>query len=141
MESAPRPEGLHHIGIAVRSIAEALPQWTEGLGLELKGVDDVPTEGVRVAVLMAGTTRIELLEPLGPDSPVAKFLEKRGPGVHHLAFHVRDCARQIDALARRGAPMLNQAPTAGAHDCRVAFVHPKYLGGVLAELVEDPHHD
>lgn len=141
MDSAPGPKGLHHIGIAVRSLAEALPHWTQGLGLQLQSVAEVPTERVKVAVLLAGSTRIELLEPTSPDSPIAKFLEKKGPGVHHLAFEVGDCQAQISAMAAAGAPLLDQAPRPGAHDCKVAFVHPKYLGGVLAELVEDPHHE
>lgn len=141
MDSAQGPQGLHHIGIAVRSLAEALPHWTQGLGLRLESTAEVPTEQVRVAVLRAGSLRIELLEPLSPDSPIAKFLDKRGPGVHHLAFEVGDCQAQIAALAAAGAPLLDQAPRPGAHDCKVAFVHPKYLGGVLAELVEDPHHE
>jgi len=134
-------QALHHIGIAVRSLAEALPRWTDGLGLVLQSTDEVPTEKVRVAVLMAGSTRIELLEPTSPDSPIAQFLDKRGPGIHHLAFQVGDCQVKIDAMTALGAPMLNKAPNPGAHGCKVAFVHPKYLGGVLAEFVEDPHHD
>lgn len=137
--NANAPKGLHHIGIAVASLAEALPHWTQGLGLRLVSTDEVPTEKVKVAVLMAGDTRIELLEPTSPDSPIAKFLDKRGPGVHHLAFHVGDCQQSLAAMASSGAPLLDQAPRRGAHDCKVAFVHPKYLGGVLAELVEDPH--
>lgn len=132
-------EALHHIGIAVRSLAEALPRWTDDLGLRLVSVEEVPTERVKVAVLMAGATRIELLEPLTPDSPLAGFLQKRGPGIHHLAFQVGDCQVKIDALAARGAPMLSKTPNPGAHDCRIAFVHPRWLGGVLAEFVEDPH--
>jgi methylmalonyl-CoA epimerase len=139
MESDPPIEALHHIGVAVRSLEEALPKWTDGFGLKLQSVDVVPTEKVKVAVLMAGTTRIELLEPTSPDSPIAKFLDKRGPGVHHLAFQVGDCLKKIETLAAAGAPMLNSTPNPGAHDCKVAFVHPKHLGGVLAELVEDPH--
>jgi methylmalonyl-CoA/ethylmalonyl-CoA epimerase len=123
----------------VRSIAEALPHWTKGLGLELVSTDDVPAQGVRVAVLMAGPTRVELIEPFGENSPVQKHLDKRGPGVHHLAFQVEDCQQAIDDMAAAGAPMIDKVPAPGAHDCKVAFVHPKYLGGVLAELVEDPH--
>ena len=141
MASDPAVAGLHHIGIAVRSLAEALPRWTDGLGLVLQSVDEVPTEKVKVAVLLAGTQRIELLEPTSPDSPIAVFLDKRGPGIHHLAFQVGDCQVKIDAMTALGAPMLNQKPNPGAHGCKVAFVHPKYLGGVLAEFVEDPHHD
>jgi len=140
MQSLPPIEGLHHIGIAVHSIAEALPRWTS-LGLVLKSVEEVPQEKVKVAILMAGTTRIELVEPLSEDSQVVKFLDKRGPGIHHLAFQVGDCQKKIDAMVAAGAPMLSKTPTKGAHDCKIAFVHPKYLGGVLAELVEDPHHE
>jgi methylmalonyl-CoA/ethylmalonyl-CoA epimerase len=140
MSAEPPIEALHHIGIAVRSIAEALPRWTEGFGLKLQSLDDVPDEKVRVAVLMAGTTRIELIEPMSPDSPVVAFLDKRGPGIHHLAFKVANCQQKLDALAAAGAPTLNKVPNRGAHGCKVAFVHPKHLGGVLAELVEDPHH-
>ncbi|MBM4059661.1 MAG: methylmalonyl-CoA epimerase [Planctomycetes bacterium] len=141
MEPTSRPQGLHHVGIAVRSLQEALPRWTDGLGLLLHSIDEVPTEKVRVAVLLAGETRIELLEPTSPDSPIAKFLDKRGPGVHHLAFAVDDCARALGELAAAGAPALDRAPRPGAHGCRVGFVHPRYLDGVLTELVEDPHHE
>lgn len=132
---------LHHIGIAVRSIAESLPHWTDGLGLELVSTDDVPAQGVRVAVLMAGSTRVELIEPFGANSPVTKHLEKRGPGVHHLAFQVENCQAAIDDMAAAGLPMVDRQPKPGAHDCKVAFVHPKGMDGVLTELVEDPHHD
>jgi len=130
---------LHHIGVAVPSLDDALPKWTDGFGLRLESVDEVPTEKVKVAVLKAGNTRVELLEPTSEDSPIAKFLAKRGPGIHHLAFQVGDCQQKITQLIDDGAPMLNETPNPGAHDCKVAFVHPKYLGGVLAELVEDPH--
>ena len=129
---------LHHIGIAVRSIEDALPHYVDGLGLALQSVEDVPTERVKVAVLMAGAVRLELLEPSSPDSPIASFLEKRGPGVHHLAFEVESAATSLDALKADGVPVLDDAPRPGAHDTRVVFVHPRYLGGVLAELVEMP---
>lgn len=131
-------KGLHHIGIAVTSIDEALPRYVEGLGLRLEGVEDVPTERVRVAVLHAGSTRIELLEPTSGDSPVAKFLARRGPGVHHLAFEVADTGAVIEILGEAGAPLLDAVPRPGAHGTQVAFLHPSYLGGVLAELVQDP---
>jgi len=127
---------LHHIGIAVRSIDEALQRYVDGLGLELQSVEEVPTEQVRVAVVMAGSVRLELLEPLSPESPIAVFLEKRGPGVHHLAFEVASAAAALAALAAAGAPVLDTAPRPGAHGTEVVFVHPRYLGGVLAELVE-----
>lgn len=139
MES-PNPAvlGLHHLGIAVRSIDDLLERWV-GLGFVLQSVEDVPTEKVRVAVLVAGQTRIELLEPTSSDSPVAKFLDKRGPGIHHLALQTGDCQNHIKLLADQGAPMLDEEPRPGAHDCKVAFLHPKHLAGVLVELVEDPH--
>ncbi|MCA8975488.1 MAG: methylmalonyl-CoA epimerase [Planctomycetes bacterium] len=140
MTKTPGSRRLHHIGIAVRSIAESLPHWTDGLGLELVSTDDVPAQGVRVAVLMAGPTRVELIEPFGDDSPVAKHLEKRGPGVHHMAFEVEDCQAAIDGMAAAGSPMIDRTPKPGAHDCRVAFVHPRGMDGVLTELVEDPNH-
>ncbi|MHC4077800.1 MAG: methylmalonyl-CoA epimerase [Planctomycetota bacterium] len=129
---------LHHIGVAVRSIAETLPRYVDGLGLRLEGIEEVPSEKVKVAMVYAGTTRIELLEPTAPASPVQRFLDKRGPGVHHLAFKVDDTGNMIRVLADAGAPLLDAEPRAGAHDTTCAFIHPKYLGGVLAELVEDP---
>lgn len=131
-------EDLHHIGIAVRSLEEALPAWVDGLGLRLQGIEEVPTERVRVAVLWAGSTRIELLEATTPDSPVAKFVAKRGPGVHHLAFRSGNATDTLRVLAARGAPTLSDKPSPGAHGTQVAFVHPRYLGGVLAEIVQDP---
>jgi methylmalonyl-CoA/ethylmalonyl-CoA epimerase len=133
-------EDLHHIGVAVRSLDEALPRWTDDLGLQLAGIEEVASERVRVAVLMAGRTRIELLEPTSPDSPIARFLERRGPGVHHLAFKVGSAGATIRVLAGRGAPLLDDAPRDGAHGTKVAFLHPRHLGGVLAEFVEEPAH-
>ncbi len=129
-------QALHHIAVAVESIDAVLPRWVDGLGLKLEGREDVPTEQVRVAILRAGTTRIELVEPLGADSPLVKFLQKRGPGLHHLAFQVGDTGKVMKVLAGGGAPLLSDAPKPGAHGTKVAFVHPKWLGGVLAELVE-----
>jgi methylmalonyl-CoA/ethylmalonyl-CoA epimerase len=129
---------LHHIGIAVRSLDEAIPRYVDALGLQFEGIEDVPSEQVRVAIVKAGATRIELLESTDPDSPIAKFLDKRGPGVHHLAFQVKDTGEMIKVLTDAGAPVLDESPRPGAHGTKVAFVHPKYLGGVLAELVQDP---
>lgn len=129
---------LHHIGIAVRSIEAALPRYVDGLGMHLQGIEEVETEQVRVAIVLAGATRIELLEPTDPASPIAKFLDKRGPGVHHLAFEVADTGEMIRVLTEAGVPLLDEVPRPGAHDTSVAFVHPKYLGGVLAELVQNP---
>jgi methylmalonyl-CoA/ethylmalonyl-CoA epimerase len=131
-------DALHHIGVAVRSLDEALNHWVDGLGLVLQGIEEVPTEKVRVAILLAGSTRIELLEPTAEDSPIARFLDKRGPGVHHLAFRCADTGEAIRVLTDAGAPLLDDAPRPGAHGTQVAFIHPRFLGGVLAELVQDP---
>ncbi len=131
-------DALHHIGVAVRSLDESLGHWVDGLGLTLQGIEEVPTEKVRVAILLAGSTRIELLEPTADDSPIARFLDKRGPGVHHLAFRSPDTGEAIRVLTEAGAPLLDEAPRPGAHGTKVAFVHPRYLGGVLAEIVQDP---
>jgi methylmalonyl-CoA/ethylmalonyl-CoA epimerase len=130
---------LHHIAVAVRSITEVLPRWVDGLGLQLVGIEDVVNEKVKVAVLLAGKTRIELVEPLSDDSPVARFLEKRGPGLHHLAFQVDDTGAVMRVLAEEGVPLLSATPNPGAHGTEQVFLHPKYLGGVLAELVSGGH--
>jgi methylmalonyl-CoA/ethylmalonyl-CoA epimerase len=131
-------KALHHIAVAVESIDAALPRWVDGLGLTLHGREELPSEQVRVAILMAGDTRIELLEPTGATSPIAKFLAQRGPGLHHLAFAVGDAGATMKVLAEGGAPLLSAEPRPGAHGTRVAFLHPRWLGGVLAELVEEP---
>ena len=131
---------IDHVGIAVASIAEAR-LFYEAMGLVVEAIEEVPQEGVRVAMIPCGESKIERLEATSADSPIARFLAKRGPGIHHPAFQVGDCQVKIDAMSAVGAPMLNKTPNPGAHGCKVAFVHPKYLGGVLAEFVEDPHHD
>ncbi len=128
---------LHHIGIAVRSIDEAISRYVDELGLRLESMEEVSAEQVKVAVLRAGETRIELLEPTEPDSPVARFLDRRGPGIHHLAFRVEDTDAVVKVLTEGGVPLIEPAPRPGAHGTTVAFVHPKHLGGVLVELVEE----
>lgn len=128
---------LDHLGIAVRSIAEARTFW-EALGLEVESIEEVPQEGVRVAMLRLGEARLELLEPTRPDSPVAKFLGERGPGIHHVCLASSDLDADDAALRAAGAQLLRPAPTAGAGGTRVQFVHPRSAGGVLVELAE-PH--
>lgn len=127
--------GLDHVGIAVRSIEEARGFW-ESLGLRVEAIEEVPTERVRVAMIAAGNVRIELLEPTSPDSPIAKFLEQRGPGIHHLCL-ASDALDAVDARLRAaGARLLRERPSPGAGGSRVQFVHPKSAGGVLVELAE-----
>ncbi len=127
---------VDHIGIATRSIEESLGFWRDALGLEVKHTETVEEQGVHVAMLPAGEPRVELLEPTGPDSPVAKFLEKRGPGIHHVAVRVADIRAALARLKAGGARLIDEEPRRGAGDCLVAFVHPSSSGGVLLELVE-----
>lgn len=128
---------LHHLAIAVRSLSDALPLWQGMLGLTLVGIEDVPTEQVRVALLDAGAARIELLEPTSAESPIAAFLKKRGGGLHHLALRVADVKGQSRLLEARGCPLVGAAGRPGAHGTLVSFLHPKGTGGVLVELVEE----
>jgi methylmalonyl-CoA/ethylmalonyl-CoA epimerase len=130
---------VEHIGIATRSIEEALGFWRDALGLEVKHTETVEEQGVRVAMLPIGEPRIELLEPTGPDSPVSKFLEKRGPGIHHVAVRVADIRAALARLKAAGARLIDEEPRIGAGECLVAFVHPASSGGVLLELVQHPN--
>ena len=126
-------EIVDHIGVAVKSIEEALKTYN-ALGLEVSGTDDVATEKVKIAFLPVGETRIELLEATSPESAVAKFVEKRGAGVHHICFKVPDVAAALASLKEAGVKLIDQEPRPGAHGAQVAFIHPKATGGVLVEL-------
>ena len=125
---------INHIGIAVHSIEEALPFYRDSLGMTLKGTEEVPSQKVKVAFLAIGESKIEQLEPTSPESPVAKFLEKSGPGVHHVAYGVPDVEKAIAQLIAAGARMIDAVPRAGAHGAKIAFIHPKSSGGVLTEI-------
>jgi methylmalonyl-CoA/ethylmalonyl-CoA epimerase len=127
--------GIAHVGIAVRSIEEARGFW-EALGLTVEQIEEVPHEGVRVAMIPCGSSRIELLEPTRDDSPIAAFLAKRGPGIHHLCLESDDVAADDARLRERGYAVLREAPTRGAGGSLVQFVHPRSAGGVLLELAE-----
>jgi len=126
---------LDHIGIAVSSIDQALGVY-EALGLKESGRELVESQAVRTAFLPLGETQLELLEPSGADSPVAKFLAKRGPGIHHVCFAVHDLESALDDLKRRGFRLVNENPVPGAAGKRVAFLHPSAGQGVLIELSE-----
>lgn len=132
-------EHIEHVGIAVRSIEEARGFY-EALGLRIEAIEDVPQEGVRVALIPCGQSRIELLEPTTEDSPIARFLEKRGPGIHHLCLASSDVRADDARLREGGYQVLRPEPTRGAGGCWVQFVHPKSTGGVLLELSEGEHH-
>lgn len=127
---------LEHIGISTRGIEESLRFWRDALGLEVAATEVVEDQGVRVAMLPAGDTRIELLESVDDDAPFAKSLEKRGAGIHHIAIRVNDIRETLAKLKRQGARLIDEEPRVGADDCLIAFVHPSASGGVLVELVE-----
>ena len=130
-------ERIDHIGIAVRSIEEGR-KFYEALGMRVERIEEIPDEGVRVAIIRCGESWIELLEPLSPDSVVGKFLEKRGPGIHHLCLGSDDVRADDSRLRESGIEPMRPEPTRGAGGCWVQFVHPKSAGGVLVELAEEP---
>jgi len=127
---------IEHIGIATRTLDNALSFWRDALGLEVVHTEVVEEQQVRVAMLPVGEPRIELLEPTSESSPVAKFLEKRGAGIHHIAVRVDDIRATLERLKKSGARLIDETPRVGADDCLVAFVHPSSANGVLLELVE-----
>ncbi|HVR41119.1 MAG TPA: methylmalonyl-CoA epimerase [Thermoanaerobaculia bacterium] len=125
---------LDHIGIAVKSIEAAAIY--RALGLEIEHVEIVESQGVKTAFLSVGDANLELLEPTGPDSTIAKFIEKRGEGIHHICLRVDDLEAHLARLKAEGFRLINEAPVPGAHGCRVAFLHPAAGNGVLIELSE-----
>jgi len=125
---------LDHIGIAVRSLEQT--KIYEALGMTVDHRESVETQRVRTAFLSVGDSNLELLEPSSPDSPIAKFIEKRGEGIHHLCFRVDNIDEHLDRLKAAGYRLINEAPVPGAHGCRVAFLHPSAGNGVLIELSE-----
>lgn len=125
---------LEHVGIAVRSLDAA--KIYEALGLTVDYEETVESQGVKTAFLTAGDTSIELLEPVSADSPVGRFIEKRGEGIHHLCFRVTDIEDHLRRLKALGYQLINPDPVPGAHGCRVAFLHPGSANGVLIELSE-----
>jgi len=127
---------INHIGIAVNSLDEHIPFYRDVLGLPFKGIEIVAEQKVRVAMFGVGEVNIELLEPTSPDSPIAGFLDKRGEGMHHIAYQVDDIEAQIGAVTARGLQMIDPGPRAGAHGTQIAFLHPKSSGRVLTELTQ-----
>ena len=127
---------IDHIGIAVKSLSAAVKVYEQAMGLKLAGYDEVDDQGVRVAMLDIGESRIELLEPTRPDSPVEKFMNKRGEGIHHIAVQVDNIEQALERLKAAGIRLIDEKPKRGAHNTRVAFIHPASTHGVLMELVE-----
>jgi methylmalonyl-CoA/ethylmalonyl-CoA epimerase len=128
---------IDHIGIATRGIDEAAKFYRDVLGLDMTETEEVAGQKVRVAMLPIGESRIELLEATSDDSPISRFLEKRGPGIHHIAVCVDDIHTALARLKQKGARLIDEAPRRGAGGCLVAFVHPSSTGGVLLELVQN----
>lgn len=127
---------VDHIGIAVRSLEKSLPFYTDILKLELIQIEEVESEKLKVAFLKAGDTKLELLEPTSAESAVAKFIENRGEGIHHVALGVESIQQRIDEMKEKGIRMIQDVPKVGAGGAQVAFMHPKSAGGVLYEFCE-----
>lgn len=127
---------INHLGIATKDIGEALKFWGDALGLENVHTETVEDQKVRIAMLPLGESRIELLEPTSEDSPITKFLEKRGCGIHHIAIEVENIEAALAKLKSTGARLIDESPRIGAEGCLVAFVHPSSANGVLVELVQ-----
>jgi methylmalonyl-CoA/ethylmalonyl-CoA epimerase len=127
---------VDHIGIAVRSLENTLPFYTDVLNLPLLGIEEVDTQRVRVAFLQAGGIKLELLEPTSEESPIAKFIEKRGEGIHHVALGVDSIEDRIIEMREKGIRMIDDQPRLGAGGANIAFMHPKSASGVLFELCE-----
>ena len=127
---------IDHIGIAVKSLAGAVRVYEDLIGLKVSGYDQVDDQGVKVAMLAIGESRIELLEPISEESPIQKFMTKRGEGIHHIAVQVDNIQEALDRLKAAGARLIDSTPRKGAHDSLIAFVHPASTNGVLLELVQ-----
>ena len=130
------PSKIDHLGIAVHSIDEASRFYRDALGLKSAGTEEIPDQKVRVVFFPVGEVRIELLEPTADDSPIARFLQKRGPGLHHVAYRVEDLRATLAALKSAGVRLIDEAPRTGAHGMQIAFAHPKSTAGVLTEFCQ-----
>ena len=129
--------GIHHVAVAVRDLDEAIETYGRLFGAELEHRDTVSEQGVEAAAVLVGESRIELLAATGEDTPVGRFLAKRGPGMHHVAYEVDDLEAQLGALDEQGVELIDHEPRRGLYGMRVAFVNPDAVDGVLAELVSD----
>lgn len=127
---------IEHIGIAVKNLDETIRYYEDVLGLKCYRIEEVEDQKVKTAFFKAGNTKIELLESTGNEGPIAKFIEKRGEGVHHIAFAVDDIRKSLSEAAKKGIQLINKEPVAGAEDLQVAFLHPKSTFGVLTEFCE-----
>jgi methylmalonyl-CoA/ethylmalonyl-CoA epimerase len=129
------PRGIHHLGVAVADLDQALATYTRLFGAELEHRETVPDQGVEAAAVRVGASRVELLAATGDDTPVGKFIASRGPGMHHVAYEVDDLRATLARLAGEGAELIDEEPRQGLYGLQVAFVHPDAVHGVLSELV------
>jgi len=130
-----QPRGIHHLGVAVTDLDEAVATYERLFGARLEHRDTVPDQGVEAASVRVGESRVELLSPLGDETPVGKFLAKRGPGMHHVAYEVDDVRASLAELEAAGAELIDAEPRRGLFGLQVAFVHPDAVHGVLSEVV------
>jgi methylmalonyl-CoA/ethylmalonyl-CoA epimerase len=128
--------GLAHVGIAVRSLESAVPLWVHAFGFDHAETTEFDSMKLRIAFLRSGSSELELLEPTEADSPVGRFLEKRGEGIHHLSLYVPDLERALEQAAAAGLELIDRTPREGSHHTRIAFLSPRTLNGVLVELCE-----
>ena len=133
-------KAINHIGIAVKKLADHHAYYTTVLGAEYENIEEVAEQKVRVAFYKVGGVRIELLEPTSEESPIAKFIEKKGEGIHHIAYTVDNIQARLDALKAGGIQLIDQTPRNGAHHTKIAFIHPKSSQGILTEICEPAHH-
>ena len=133
-----RPTRIEHIGIAVNSLSDAIPFYEKVLGLKCYNIEEVSDQKVRTAFFMVGQTKIELLESTDPEGPIGKFIEKKGDGIHHIAFSVEKIEDQLDHASKMGVKLIDTTPRKGAEGMDIAFLHPKSTSGVLIELCEKP---
>ncbi len=136
--SGVKAKGLDHVAIAVKDLEKSIEVYRDVFGLSLEHIEEVPEQQVRVAIFGRGMGRVELIYPTVKDSGVARFIEKRGEGLHHICIEVDDIEKAMAALKARKAPLIDETPKPGAGGARVAFVHPKGTGGVLVELRQGP---
>jgi methylmalonyl-CoA epimerase len=130
---------IDHVGVAVEDLDEAIELYTQRLGMPLQHRETVEEQGVEAVLVGVGDSHVELLRPLGPDTAVGRFLQRNGPGLHHVAYGTDDIASAIDDVRKAGLRLIDEQPRTGIRNSRVAFVHPKSTGGVLTELVEAAH--
>ena len=136
-----RPTRIEHIGIAVNSLSDAIPFYEKVLGLKCYSIEEVPDQKVKTAFFMVGQTKIELLESTDPEGSIGKFIEKRGEGIHHMAYAVENIEEGLKEAEAAGVRLIDAAPRQGAEGLSIAFLHPKSTFGVLTELCEDKNMD